>query len=79
MTGEDVVILGVDAGRYYSLNPVGARFWELIQQPTSIAAAAAAITTEFSAPLATVEQDLIELAGQLVQAGLVAGTDRAAG
>lgn len=74
-TGDEVVILGVEAGRYYSLNPVGARFWELLQQPVAIRDAVAVITSEFDAPPAAVEQDLIELVGQLVEAGLVRTAD----
>lgn len=63
--------MGIAAGRYYSLNPVGARFWALIQQPVSVRAAAAVIVEEFDAPQAVVEQDLIELVGQFREAGLV--------
>lgn len=63
--------MSIAAGRYYSLNAVGARFWALIQQPVSIRDAATVIVAEFDAPQATVEQDLIELTGQFLQAGLV--------
>ena len=63
--------MSIAAGRYYSLNAVGARFWALIQQPTSIRAAATTIVTEFDAPQDVVEQDLIELVGQFLGAGLV--------
>ena len=69
MEGE-MVIMGVNSGRYFSLNAVGARFWEIIQQPASIEQAAAVITAEFDVTRSVAEQDLAELAEQLVQAGL---------
>jgi hypothetical protein len=32
---DEVVILNLANGEYYGLNPVGARVWELIQEPRS--------------------------------------------
>ncbi len=69
-TGDEMVIMGLTTGRYYSLNAVGARFWELIQKPTTIAAAAASIASEFEVAQAIAEADLVELAAQFVREGL---------
>lgn len=70
-TGDEVVILGVETGKYYSLNPVGAAFWAMIQEPVAIRAAATSISAEFDAPVEVIEADLVELATQLVEAELV--------
>ena len=35
MVGE-AVILNIQSGTYYGLNPVGARVWNLIQEPTTV-------------------------------------------
>lgn len=34
--GGEVVILKLDNAMYYSLDPVGTRIWELIQEPRSV-------------------------------------------
>ena len=34
--GEDTIILDMKAGLYFSLDNVGAKVWELIQQPRSV-------------------------------------------
>ena len=34
--GGEAVILNIDSGVYYGLNPVGARVWELIQRPMTV-------------------------------------------
>lgn len=69
-TGDEVVILGIETGKYYSLNPVGARFWAAIQRPVSIRAAAGAIVAEFEVAPETAEADLVELGEKLIAAGL---------
>jgi Coenzyme PQQ synthesis protein D (PqqD) len=33
--GEEVAILDLKAGTYYGLDAVGARIWELIQEPVT--------------------------------------------
>lgn len=35
---NEVVVLSLDDGVYYSLNPVATRIWELMQEPTTILA-----------------------------------------
>jgi hypothetical protein len=68
--GAEAVLMGLDSGRYYSLNEVGTRFWEIIQRPISIGEAAAVICAEFEVSIEQAEADLSELAGQLIDAGL---------
>jgi hypothetical protein len=34
--GEEVVILSLKEGKYFGLDPVGARLWQLIQKPVSV-------------------------------------------
>lgn len=33
---DEIVILSLEDGTYYGLNPVGAQVWELIQEPTTV-------------------------------------------
>ena len=46
--GAETVILGLSAGRYYGVDTVGARIWQLIQEPTEVADVRRTIVSEFS-------------------------------
>ena len=69
--GEDAVLLHVNRGDYYSLNKVGARLWILADGSKSIADLAGLITEEFEISQEEAEKDILELADQLVNEGLV--------
>ena len=43
----ETVILNLADGRYYGLEPVGARIWELIQEPRTICEIVTALTEEY--------------------------------
>jgi hypothetical protein len=64
LAGE-AAILNLKNGVYYGLNPVGARVWNLIQQPRSIAEIRESILTEYDVDAARCEQDVLELLEKL--------------
>jgi Coenzyme PQQ synthesis protein D (PqqD) len=57
--------------RYFALNPVGRRVWELIDAPQSVAALCAALRDEYDVPDETCRSDVLALLRQMVDAGLV--------
>ncbi len=67
----DAVILNVKSGKYYSLNPVGARVWQLIESPISLKALHAALMEEYDVESDRCKEDLLQLIEKLVDAGLV--------
>ena len=70
--GGEAVLLNLTSERYFGLDAVGTRVWQLIEQGTSLADIAARIGDEFDAPLAVIASDLDILLGKLVEAGLIA-------
>lgn len=56
---------------YYGLNRVGARIWELVQDPRSIGAIRDAIVAEYEVEPDRCERDVLELLGRLSEAGLI--------
>lgn len=68
--GESV-ILDLEEGIYYGLNPVGARVWEEIQEPTSIEEITAAITAEYDVGSEKCREDVISLLHDLEENGLI--------
>jgi hypothetical protein len=68
MVGSECVMMSTESGNYISLSRVGARIWELIAQPTSLAALCDQLVLEFDVPpdvcRAEVEAFLDELVKQ---------------
>jgi hypothetical protein len=68
---QEAAILQLDQGVYYSLDPVGARVWELLKQPITIATLRDHLCAEYDVDAARCEQDLRLLLKELVDAGLI--------
>ena len=71
--GESV-ILNFDEGVYYGLDEVGARVWELVQQPTTVAEIVEQLAAEYEVEAGRCERDVEDLLSELTDAGLVAIT-----
>ena len=73
LAGE-VIILGLDSSMYYGLNGAGARIWELLQSPRTVADIVSTITAEFDADRERVASDLEALLSDLLSKRLIAIT-----
>jgi hypothetical protein len=69
--GGETVILGLSAGRYYGVDGVSARIWQLVQSPIQVSDVRDAIVKEYDVDPATCEADVIRLLGQMIEAKLV--------
>jgi len=69
--GDETAILGLKNGVYYGLNPVGARVWNLIQQPRTLVELQEILASEYDVEGLRLESDLRLLIGQLVEERLV--------
>lgn len=69
--GDELVILDLDSSMYYSLDPVGARIFELLQEPTPLDALVEQVTAEFDVDPRTAGADLLALVDTLVAEKLV--------
>ena len=67
----DAVILNLNSGVYFGLNPVGARVWELIQQPRTIDEICDAVRQEFEVDSDRCQRDLTNLLEQMRTEGLI--------
>jgi hypothetical protein len=70
LSGE-AVILGLRDNVYYGLDGAGARFWELVQQPSTLSDVAGAISRDFEVGEGAALRDLLALAGELLSRGLL--------
>jgi hypothetical protein len=61
--GGETVILSLAAGRYYGVQAVAARVWQIIQTPTAVAEIRNALVSEYDIEPECCEADLLELLG----------------
>ena len=69
--GGESAILNLSNGVYYGLDPLGARIWELIQQPRTVSEVKDAILEEYDVEPDVAERDLVALLTHLSDEGLV--------
>lgn len=70
LEGESA-ILSLSNGVYYGLDPLGARIWELIQEPRTVNEVRDVILSEYEVERDRCERDLLELLRQLNDQGLI--------
>jgi hypothetical protein len=72
---DAIVLLSLSNGRYYTLEGVGARAWELCDGSRTQCEVGAAISREYDVPLERVDADLAELIDDLVSEELLVAGD----
>ncbi len=70
--GDEAILINANTGVYYSLNDTGTRFWELLDGERTIAGCAREMAAEYEeVATAEIEADLLELAAELKDEGLL--------
>jgi len=75
--GGEVAILDLKAGVYYGLDKVGARIWELIQEPRVVGQIQATILEEYDVEPERGKRDVLMLLRDLANEGLIEVKDEA--
>lgn len=68
---DTVVMMDVEEGRYYELDPVGARVWDLIESGPRIAEVCEALVAEYDVSPETCRDDVAAFLGRLNHLGVV--------
>jgi len=69
--GAETVILDLESGTYFGLDPVGARMWQLIEEAKSLAELCDVMLEEYDVTREVLEQDAIGLASELAEKQLI--------
>lgn len=69
--GDEMVILDLDTGTYFGLDPVGARVWALLSEGKTVGETREAMLDEFDVGRERLEQDMNELLDKLSGQGLI--------
>lgn len=78
LAGE-AAILNIKSGVYYGLDPVGARIWNLMQEPRKVAEIQSEITNEYEVEPERCARDLVGLLDKLLAEGLIEVRDGSGG
>ena len=69
---DETVILDLASGTYFGLDPVGARIWALMGEGATLAEICATMLEEYEVEREQLEADVLRLAMELAEHGLVA-------
>ena len=65
------VLLDLKAGRYFGLDEVGTRMWQVLTASQSVEAAYTALLAEYDVAPERLKEDLLALAEKLIENGLL--------
>lgn len=72
---KETVMLDIDQGKYFGLDVIGARIWQLIEQPTQISAIIATILDEYDVDPKVCENDVTDFLNQMIDLQLIEKTE----
>jgi hypothetical protein len=75
---DELLMMSIEHGKYFNLNAVGTRIWELLETPTTLDGLVAALTTEYDVAPDTARQEVEHFVNALRDRGLLAPSDAAA-
>ncbi|MBI4789684.1 MAG: PqqD family protein [Chloroflexi bacterium] len=62
---DEFVMMSIDNGKYYLMNPTGSRIWALLDEPRTIGELCAVLTGEFKITAADCQKEVVEFIDQL--------------
>jgi hypothetical protein len=68
---DEKVMMSVEKGRYYGLDPVGSRVWELIGKPIKVSELVDALLLKYDVDRATCERDVRVFLEKLQEGGIL--------
>lgn len=74
---QTVVMIGIEQGKYYGLEGVGGRIWELVREPRSVQDVCAALVREFEVEPEMCFDEVTTFLASLIREKLVLITDAA--
>lgn len=63
--GDEIVLLTIESGKYFKVDAVGSRIWEIIKEPISIQALLNQLTEEYEVPFEQCQKDIMPFIAQL--------------
>lgn len=74
---DGAVLLDIKQGVCFSMNPVGARIWEMLKNECPLDRIASSLEQEFKVPRTQIEADIADFVAELRKRNLILGNDAA--
>ncbi len=67
----EAVLMSVDQGRYYGMDPIGTRIWRLIEAPLAVSDICDQLQNEYKVTPEECERDVLTFLNELAEANLL--------
>lgn len=68
---DEKVMMSVEKGQYYNLDPIGSRVWELIEKPIKVSEMVDALLLKYDVDRKTCERDVLAFLEELHEYGIL--------
>ena len=68
---NELMMLNVEKGAYYSLDPIAANIWELIEAPVSVETIVQALQARYAVSLEECQADVLTFLEKLLENGMI--------
>ena len=75
----ETVLLSIETGKYYNMDPIGSRIWELIKDPMSVSQLIDILLGEFEVDREQCEQEVLAFLNKLAGDHLIRAADEPTG
>jgi hypothetical protein len=69
--GDEIVMMSIDKGEYYGLDPVGKRIWELLEKPEPVSTVCDTLYREYDVAPDKCKQDVLVFLDQLFEKEII--------
>jgi hypothetical protein len=68
---DEKVMMSIEKGQYYGLDPVGSRIWDLMDKPVAVSALIAQLLSKYDVDRETCERDVLAFLEELREDGIL--------
>ena len=62
---DELLMMSIDNGEYYSVDSIGAHIWSLLEKPIPVASLCKTLTNVFEVDLATCQEDVLPFLNEM--------------
>lgn len=68
---DEKVMMSIEKGEYFGLEPIGSRIWEMVESPVKVSAIIDALLGQYDVDRETCQQDVLAFLVELDEAGII--------
>ncbi len=68
---DELVMMDIDKGKYFSLNPIATRIWDLLEKPLALEELCGILMNEYEVGEQQCRTEVSEVIGEMVKLGVV--------